>query len=297
MIDLLRGDCRRLLPLLPSARFRCAVTSVPYWEQREYLPAEHSEKALEIGHEATPAAYVCTLVDVFREVRRCLAEDGTLWVNIGDKYSSGERSGLAPKNLIGLPWRLAFALQDDGWILRSDIIWSKPNAMPSSVTDRPTSVHEYVFLFSKSARYFFNVDAVREPHTMRPQRRPNGHKRRQPGAAMPEHTWSGTARSEPGVDGNPMGRNCRSVWEIVVDHSDGEHAAPMPSALARRCILAGSVVGDCVLDPFGGSGTVGLVAEEDGRHATLVDLDERAVAQARRRTAQTGLLSLAGGSR
>jgi DNA modification methylase len=329
LLTLLRDDCRRALRSLDAGAFRCCVTSPPYWEQRSYLADDHPEKALEIGHEATPEAYVEVLVNVFREVRRVLAEDGTLWVNVGAAYARRSSSGslvastlqgsqsaqiayrgsrpgktsqvqatwsgkqgraarLAPgwkdKDLIPLPWMLGLALRADGWWLRMDNIWAPPDAMPESVTDRPTHAHEY----------FYDVDAIREPQTMRPQRRPNGHKPlKRPG--QPENTWSTTARDEAAVDGNPLGRNCRSVWGLTKEQGDGQHVAPMPRALARRCILAGSARGDRVLDPFGGRGTVGSVAEEEGRHATLIDLDERAVAYARTYTAQMGLPALAAG--
>jgi site-specific DNA-methyltransferase (cytosine-N4-specific) len=279
VLTILRDDCRRALRTLDTARFRVCVTSPPYYEQRDYLPADHPDKALEIGHEATPGAYVAALVGVFGEVRRTLTVDGTLWVNIGDKFATrwgskrqGRRGlagdnnrtrsravpeGFKEKDLMGLPWRFALAMQDAGWWLRADMIWSKPNAMPESVVDRPTVVHEYVFLFAASQDYFFDRDAIREQSY------------------------------------HPLGRNSRSVWEIATVPSDGKHVAPMPPALARRCILAGSKPDDEVLDPFGGSGMVGAVAEQEGRHATLIDLDERAVGEARANTAQAGLFALA----
>lgn len=317
MIQLIRDDCRRSLPGLPAERYRCCVTSPPYWEQRAYLLPDHPDKALEIGHEQTPVDYVAALVGVFREVRRVLTADGTLWLNIGDKYSNDPggyvaggtssavaagmaargascgrlgpgRVGLPEKNLIGLPWRVAFALQDDGWILRSEIIWSKPNPMPHPVSDRPTTAHEHVFLFSKEPHYFYDTDAIREPCVMRPQRRSKPHKPRVvPG--QPTQTWGQTARAVIGVDGPDLGRNARTVWSIQPEHGDGAHVAPMPSGLARRCIMAGSAHGDEVLDPFGGSGTVGRVAAAEGRSATLIDLDARAVAIAGTRTEQQGL--------
>jgi DNA modification methylase len=291
------------------------VTSPPYWEQREYLPAEHPDKPLEIGHEPTPKDYVDALVRVFREVRRVLADDGTLWVNVGDKYAvdpgGNSRGGvkderysrlrdrnalpsrlgpgrckLPAKNLIGLPWRLALALQDDGWILRADIIWEKPNAMPCSVTDRPTVAHEYVFLFAKKPTYFYDADAVREPYKT-PERA---------GRAVSASAFRGQRAQKPGGrvtahDYNKGGANMRTVWRIPVGGADpaAAHIAPMPPALARRCILAGSARGDHVLGPFGGSGTTARVAEEEGRHATIIDLDARSIDVARELTAQVGL--------
>ncbi len=321
MIDIVRDDCRRALPGMAPGKFRCCVTSPPYWEQREYLPLDHHEKALEIGHEPTPALYAKALVAVFREVRRVLKDDGTLWVNIGDKYASepggwkpgglhfgthnrlieqgslprkklgrGRTPGLAPKQLIGLPWRFAFAMQDDGWILRSDIIWWKSNTQPSSVRDRPTTAHEYVFLFAKGPEYFYDQDAVREP-TAEPRKSGRRALRRQ-------HEIRPRGNHETLGDYNDLGRNLRSVWCIPTGDgprglpaSEGDHVAPMPRKLARIAVLAGSQVGDHVLDPFGGRGTTGAVAEQEGRHATLIDLDDRAVALAHETTAQTGLFT------
>jgi DNA modification methylase len=230
-----------------------------------------------LGLEATPEAFVGHLVLVFREVRRVLRDDATLWLNLGDSYASGggrgkqsldklgERTGsggghkhsnlecsraltpegLKPKDLIGIPWRAAMALQADGWYLRSDIIWAKPNPMPESVTDRPTKAHEQVFLLTKSPRYFYDAEAVREPHAMKPQRRPYGHKRRRPGILMAEHTWGGTVRDEPRVDGNPAGRNLRTVWTIATRPSRVSHFAVMAPPLAERCIKAGTSEHGC----------------------------------------------------
>jgi len=331
---LIRGDCRAILPTLGVGRFRCCVTSPPYWKQRQYLPDSHPDKALEIGQEATPEAYVEALVDVFGLVREALTDDGTLWINIGSGYArkstsgtligstlegsqrsqlayrgsrpgktSGVRatragkqgrcigvpSGFKDKDLLPFPWMLGLALQRDGWYLRADNIWAPASAMPESVTDRPTHAHEYVLLLSKSPRYFYDADAVRQAHRMKPQRRPTG-KAPFVRPGKPDQTWSMSTRSEPGIDGHPFGRNLRTVWDdIDTEPSDGGHVAPMPRKLARRCILAGSAAGDHVLDPFGGSGTVGRVAEEEGRRAVLIDLDERAIEQAHGATAQCGL--------
>lgn len=313
MITVLRGDCRERLPELPERRFRCCVTSPPYLWQRRYLPDDAPDAVREIGREPTIPEYVRGLVEVLRAVRERLTDDGTLWLNLGDGHANDakwggstggrhpaklhgktatgrerHRSGLPPKCLMGLPWRVALALIDDGWTLRADIIWDT-NALPEgNVHDRPTISHEYLFLLSRGPVYFYDQDAIREPHTMRPQRRTARKPRSRPG--QPAQTFSTTGdRDEPGLDGHPLGRNARSVWYIPTERGDGEHVAPMPRALARRCILAGSALGDHVLDPFGGSGTVGLVSVEEGRSATLIDLDERACAQANRRTAQTGL--------
>ncbi len=301
----IRGDCRIALRDLEGERYRCCVTSPPYWEQREYLPRDHPDKAAEIGHEPTPAEYVAALVLVFREVRRVLAEDGTLWINVGDKYAAdgGRRAGggnfgshnrlvdegriphklprwrtpgVPPKSLLGIPWRLALALQDDGWILRSEIIWHKPDAQPSSVVDRPTTAHEHLFLLAKNPIYYYDADAIREPQ---------GPMKKRGGPARPNGNFR-----ERGWTLNPLGRNARTVWMISTSNSDGQHAAPMPEPLARRCILAGSAPGDHVLDPFGGQGTIGRVAAAEGRGATLIELDPMAAQLAAERTAQLGLV-------
>lgn len=309
----LHGDWLVRLRELETGRFRCCVTSPPYLWQRKYLPAGHAAEAQEVGREPTIPEYVAALVAGFREVRRVLTDDGTLWLNLGDGHANDGKwggstsgnhaaklhgktatgrerhtTGLPPKCLMGMPWRVAFALIEDGWTLRADIIWDT-NAQPEgNVHDRPTISHEYLFLFSKGPSYFYDQDAIREPHTMHAQRRRARRPRARPG--QPPQTFSTIGdRAEPGFDGHPLGRNARSVWYIPTERSDGAHVAPMPRALARRCILAGSKLGDDVLDPFGGSGTVGVVGEEEGRHATLIDLDERACGQAERRTAQMGL--------
>ena len=329
MITIIRDDCRRAIRGLEPKRFRCAVSSPPYFRQRAYLADDHPDKALEIGREPTPDAYIAALIDVFREVRRVLTDDGTLWINLGSSYARTARSGtlvgstlggsqsaqlayrgampgktakiaatqsgkqgrgqgLPPgfknKDLIPLPWMLGIALQRDDWYLRADCIWAPASAMPESVTDRPTQAHEYVLLLSKGPRYFYGTDSVRQPHRTLPSRQKNTHKAAWERSGQVKQTKSGEHY-------HPAGRNLRSVWDdINTEPGDGQHVAPMPRALARRCILAGSAIGDEVLDPFGGRGTVGAVAEEEGRHATLVELDERAVAYARTYTAQTGLL-------
>jgi DNA modification methylase len=301
--SIIEGDCRAELPKLAACSAHCCVTSPPYWGLRDY---GHPDQ---LGLEKTPEEYVEKLVAVFREVRRVLRDDGTMWLVLGDSYARGTGGqpgdnvgtdgyarrgrgnrgrgpiapGLKPKDLVGIPWRVAFALQADGWYLRSDVIWSKPNPMPESVTDRPTKVHEYVFLLAKSARYYFDQEAVREPHTMRPQRRPSGHKRRRPGLNMPEHTWSGTARDEPGIDGNESGRNIRSVWTVATEPFSDAHFAVYPPALIVPCIKAGCPEGGTVLDPFVGSGTTGVVATRLGRSFVGVELSPKYAAMARNR--------------
>jgi site-specific DNA-methyltransferase (adenine-specific)/site-specific DNA-methyltransferase (cytosine-N4-specific) len=251
------------LPGLPAASFHCCVTSPPYWGLRDY------GHGAQIGAEQTVEAYIASLVQVFREVRRTLRDDGTLWLNVGDSYTSGNRTwrdtdkknpargmsyraptpkGLKPKDLIGIPWRLAFALQADGWFLRSDIIWYKPNCQPESVKDRPTQAHEYVFLLSKSRDYYYDAVAVREP------------------------TKDGRSK-----------RSRRSVWEVNTEPYAGAHFAVFPPALVRPCVLAGSPKGGVVLDPFFGSGTLGVACLELGRACVGIETKEEYAQLARDR--------------
>ena len=263
---------------------------------------------LQIGLERSPDEYVETMVAVFREVRRVLALRGTLWLNLGDSYandakwggSTGGRhpaglhgatgigrtrksTGLKPKDLIGIPWRVAFALQDDGWWLRSDIVWSKPTVMPESVDDRPTKAHDYVFLLTRAPRYFYDAGAIREADagTDHARRVLTGQASLEPsgGLASP-HMGIRTATGR-----NGEGRNARSVWTINPEPFAGAHFATMPTRLAERCIRAGSQEGDAVLDPFGGAGTTGLVAQRLGRDCTLIELNPEYAAMAERRIA------------
>lgn len=286
-IALYVGDSLEVLATLPESTARTCVTSPPYWGLRDYgHPGQ-------LGAERTPEEYVANLVAVFREVRRVLTEDGTLWLNLGDSYAGSSKSsaprvgivpgeggkiqgrnrnglgavpGLKPKDLVGIPWMVAFALRADGWYLRSDIIWAKPNAMPESVSDRPTKAHEYVFLFAKSERYFYDADAVKETAK-------KGH------AGSHFHTGKtaghqlGRASGKPRQDDGK--RNARTVWSIATQPSGVGHFAMMPSELARRCILAGSAPGDTALDPFNGAGTTGLVAMEHGRRYLGVELNRQ----------------------
>jgi DNA modification methylase len=244
------GDCREVLASLPSDSVDCVVTSPPYWGLRDY------GNDGQLGLERTPEEYVANMVAVFREVRRVLKPSGTCWLNLGDSYAANwssrrdeggggfktngrERTkyppaGLKSKDLVGIPWRVAFALQADGWYLRSDIIWSKPNPMPESVTDRPTKSHEYLFLLTKGARYYFDADAVREAHTWvddRPRMAYNG-------KGNPEgRRLSGDAAR---LGNSPAGRNIRSVWTIATRPYPGAHFAVFPPELPERCIKAGS---------------------------------------------------------
>jgi DNA modification methylase len=290
---LLTGDVRERLAELPDASVQCCVTSPPYWGLRDYGIDS------QLGLEPTPDAYVASMVAVFREVRRVLREDGTLWLNVGDSYASsgGERtygssdggtgrgpgtkrhdvptSGLKPKDLVGIPWRVAFALQADGWYLRSDIIWNKPNPMPESVTDRPTKSHEYVFLLTKSARYFYDAKAIREEGK---DWTTGG-----PGVGIKETQHYGVGNGgNAGLKGiaaryktgeQAAGRNCRSVWTITTQTYPDAHFATFPEALPERCITAGTKLGDTVLDPFTGSGTTGQVAVQLGRSFVGIELN------------------------
>jgi DNA modification methylase len=261
------GDVREQLRQLPDESVHCVVTSPPYWGLRMYLEDGHESKHHELGLEPTPEQYVANMVDVFREVRRVLRRDGTCWMNLGDSYATtvtsdrhftqptgpdgtpatkhppqfgGQKtavSGLKPKDLCGIPWRVAFALQADGWYLRSDIVWSKPNPMPESVTDRPTKAHEYVFLLTRSPRYFFDADAVREDGAGRLDL---GRMKR-PEARMGE---GGRWANDNGYR-TEAGRNIRSVWEIATQPYPEAHFATFPEALPERCIKAGTSERGC----------------------------------------------------
>jgi DNA modification methylase len=312
-MSLILADARRI-PLVDGC-VQCCVSSPPYFGLRDYGIGG------QIGLEPSPEAYVAALVGVYREVWRVLADDGVAWLNLGDSYAhstdqmppqrgvlddarrkavfngntSRREHGLKPKDMIGIPWRVAFALQADGWYLRSDIIWAKPNPMPESVTDRPTKAHEYVFLLSKSERYYYNADALREPHQggvsggrqyaqakglQLEKRNPNG----QP---------NGQGHNMYGLD-HPNGRNARSVWRISTQSYDGAHFATMPEKLAERCILAGSRPGDLVFDPFGGSGTTVRVARRFNRRGVMLDMNPAYLTLSRARTARVQIELFAG---
>jgi DNA modification methylase len=383
-LTLYGGDCRSVLASLPADSVDCVVTSPPYWGLRDY------GNDGQLGLERTPEEYVANMVAVFAEVRRVLKPSGTCWLNLGDSYSStapntvvnaekmtGKHAnrdvyrrpdtplGLKPKDLVGIPWRVAFALQADGWYLRSDIIWSKPNPMPESVTDRPTKSHEYLFLLTKSARYYFDADAVREAHA--PSTVERGHLPKGRSAKEREGRYGMNNIAERSYIDNPAGRNIRSVWNIATRPYPGAHFAVFPPELPERCIKAGSSekgvcpecgapwervieriggppqgdhrkredfegrhkqahatgtvdggslsavyakygyaenkttgwkptcghvkepVGAVVLDPFGGSGTVGMVANRLSRRAILIDLNPEYLRQQMTRNAQTPL--------
>lgn len=292
-ITLWCGDALNVLRALPAGSVNCVVTSPPYYRLRDYSePGQY-------GLEPTPAAYVDTMRAVFAEVRRVLAVDGTLWLNLGDTYAGKANAGVsvgrtrradraeliparvnttaeAPyKNLLGIPWRVAFALQDDGWILRSEIIWAKRNSMPEPARDRPASKHEHVFLLAKSPRYWYDADAVREDsepaqesHNLRYARKYDAFDSRAVTTGQPENQNNAGIHSRPG----PAGRNASDVWWISTQPFPGAHFAVFPPALAERCVLAGCRPGGTVLDPFCGSGTTGLVALGHGRRFVGIDL-------------------------
>lgn len=288
------GDCIQSLQKLPEKFVHTCVTSPPYFGLRDY---GHEGQ---IGLEPTPDEFVAKLVSVFREVRRVLRDDGTLWLNLGDSYAgSGVRSsnpggktekqstnvgsfvgraaadvtprGFKPKDLIGIPWRVAFALQADGWYLRQDIIWHKPNPMPESVTDRCTKAHEYIFLLSKSERYYFDHDAIKEPLA---------------GSSIPRLKQDianqvGTTRAVGKTNGNFKAqgdlttglRNKRSVWTVTTKPYKGAHFATFPPDLITPCVLAGAPPEGIVLDPFMGSGTTAMVAVTHGRQYVGCELN------------------------
>jgi DNA modification methylase len=286
---ILQGDVIDVLKTLEPGSVRCVVTSPPYWGLRDYGVGG------QIGLEATPAEFVSKMVEVFREVRRVLADDGTCWVNLGDSYAgkAGGNSGvpeewqragrgitaatkcdvppgLKPKDLCGIPWRVAFALQDDGWYLRQDIIWSKPNPMPESVTDRCTKAHEYIFLLTKRARYFYDADAVKE-EAIGSGGGAFGSVSNADAAVASGQQVRRYERPDYRLEG--LGRNARSVWHIATQPYPDAHFATFPEALPERCIKAGTEPGDVVLDPFCGSGTTGAVACQLGRRFIGIELN------------------------
>lgn len=278
-----------MLPALPEDSVNCCVTSPPYWGLRDYGVDG------QLGLEKTPDEYVSRMVAVFREVRRVLRGDGTLWLNLGDSYASDTKSGnrndtkkmygaesqqlakhskivtetgLKPKDLVGIPWRVAFALQADGWYLRQDIIWHKPNPMPESVTDRCTKAHEYIFLMSKSARYYYDNDAIKENATDC-----------KPRPAKPASKYAGHEKDFALHSGFMRGtdayfeRNRRSVWTVATHPYPDAHFATFPESLIEPCIRAGCPEGGTVIDPFMGAGTTGLVSKKLGRHYIGVELN------------------------
>jgi DNA modification methylase len=253
-----QGDCLSVLRALPDSIVQCCVTSPPYWGLRDYGVGG------QLGLEKTPGEYVANMVAVFREVRRVLRDDGTLWLNLGDSYGK-------QKQLAGIPWRVAFALQADGWILRQDVIWHKPSPMPESVSDRCTKAHEYLFLLAKSPRYFFDAEAIKEaqqgPIRSRRFCATGGAEARAVGRKLSGNEGAKAVWTDSGK------RNRRSVWQIASKPYKGAHFACFPPALVEPCILAGSAPGDTVLDPFMGSGTTAQVALEHDRKALGIELN------------------------
>jgi DNA modification methylase len=335
-VRIINADVMEGLAQLADESVHCVVCSPPYWGLRDYGVEG------QIGLEATPDLFVARMVEVFREVRRVLRPDGTLWLNLGDSYVTSPPGNKAPsasdvdgqyarkmkrqlgqgedmaaiyakaripglkqKDLVGVPWRVALALQADGWWLRSDIIWNKPNPMPESVTDRCTKAHEYIFMLTKSERYYYDAEAIKEAYAGEP-RKPggfapekavgpqsrNGHsqwerKRTKPGKNETDHRgkagfnecWDAAE-----ADGSaPLTRNKRSVWTIATAPFSEAHFATFPPELPEICIKAGCPVGGTVLDPFGGAGTTGLVADRLQRHAILIELNPEYAAMAEKR--------------
>jgi len=381
LLHIINGDCRTALRSLPDQSVQCCVTSPPYWGLRSYLLKDHPDKAREIGSEATPEAFVETMVQVFREVKRCLHDSGTLWLNLGDSYAGSGKGpsnsltreaaqlskqttnggslggvncgvvpdGLKPKDLCMIPWRVALALQADGWWLRSVIVWHKKSCMPESVTDRPTNSWEPIFLLAKSQKYFYDAEAVKEPNTEDMQlRAAKGHTRGGNGKLDESRCDHDTLRGEESKAIVATGRNQRNVWSLGPEPYSEAHFATFPTEIPKRAILAGTSAkgccpkcyepwervvektktnvrktndtgkvrdvlndpnGECrvlprartgedfswntrtvgwqpgcecnagdpipntVLDPFGGSGTTGMVALELGRKAVLIELN------------------------
>ena len=301
-----QGDCLTVLrERFAPESVQCCVTSPPYWGLRDYGCEG------QLGREKTPEEYVSKMVEVFREVRRVLRNDGTLWLNLGDSYAreGGNSAGvprhwdgrasdpgghhdkrpnaskinLKPKDLVGIPWRVAFALQADGWYLRSDIIWHKPNPMPESVTDRPTKAHEYLFLLTKSERYYYDAEAIREDGPT--------YIRKASGYVGFNATHTGNNQKGGFADRDTIteGRNKRTVWTVATSPYAEAHFATFPPKLIEPCILAGCPSGGLVLDPFAGSGTTIQVAQQLGRQGVGIELNPAYIVLAETRTAQAGL--------
>jgi site-specific DNA-methyltransferase (adenine-specific) len=274
--EIVQGDAREVLRGWPAEAIDCIVTSPPYWQQRDYRGNKQ-----QVGREATHAEYVARLTAIFAECRRVLKNSGSLWLVIGDKYERGEQ--------IGLPWRVALALIDEGWILRADCIWHKPNAMPSSAKSRPTIDHEYVFFFTKTKDYYYDADAIREPHvTFSEQSRMRGGRGHfgQRGGTPEAGKNGGTNNLHDGrwdQAFHPLGRNKRTVWSIPLSKFRDAHFAVFPERLVETCLLAACPAGGTALDPFVGSGTVPVVARRLSRHYVGIDCEPEYCAMARRR--------------
>jgi DNA modification methylase len=284
-IKILQGNCLETLSSLEEKSVNTCVTSPPYWGLRDYGNGD------QLGQEETPEKFTENLVKLFREVRRVLRDDGTVWLNLGDSYCgtghkgdtidsryegcNGQKvalnnkiQGLKSKDLVGIPWRVAFALQADGWYLRQDIIWSKPNPMPESVTDRCTKAHEYIFLLSKSPKYYYDSEAIKEDSAESSKDRLNQDIKNQKGSIRVPGKTNGTMNAVGGEK-----RNKRSVWAVATQSYSEAHFATYPPELIKPCILAGCPEGGTVLDPFGGSGTTAQVASNLNRNAILCELN------------------------
>jgi DNA modification methylase len=284
--EILIGDVRSRMSEIPDRSIQCVVTSPPYWGLRDY---GHDGQ---IGLEQTPIEYVNEMVGVFREVWRVLADDGVLWLNLGDSYAGSGKGpagnlgathnerhmehkhsaivpeGLKPKDLVGIPWRVAFALQDDGWYLRQDIIWAKPNPMPESVRDRCTKSHEYIFMLTKQPKYFFNNQAIKEPSANIGKTKIKFEGNKYGDSDDPKHaTKSGNEYVDSGL------RNKRDVWTIPTKPFKDAHFAVMPEEIVEPCVLASTQTGDTVFDPFTGSGTVAVVSLKHGRNFIGTELN------------------------
>lgn len=297
--SVVEGDCRDTLRTLDAGSVQTCVTSPPYFGLRDY---GHDGQ---IGLEPTPDEFVAALVEVFRDVRRVLRDDGTVWLNLGDSYASAPKGnpgdkgnlnqsaprgfeqggaygkanlpGIKQKDLIGIPWMVAFALRADGWYLRSEVIWAKTSCMPEAVKDRPTKAHETIFLLSKRSRYFYDADAIREalaPATIADNRIP---------FSRPSNGNEGSVEIGHPIPTPEAGRNKRSVWTVATQPFPGAHFATFPPKLIEPCILAGSREGDVVLDPFAGAGTTGMVALRHSRSFVGCELNPEYVQIARDR--------------
>lgn len=273
---ILNGDALTMLKTLPNSFVQTCVTGPPYWGLRDY---GHEGQ---IGLEATPTEYIEKLVEIFREVHRVLRADGTLWINLGDSYflpAPGYKSTLKRKDLVGIPWEVALALRRDGWYLRSDIIWAKNACMPEPVVDRPTRNHEYIFLLSKSQKYYYDHEAIKEETTGLPHAPGNKHR------TQPEAKGARDPALDPDrIWGQNGKRNKRTVWHINPRPYPGPHFAVFPEEIPQICIQAGSKPGDIILDPFAGSGTTLAVAKDLRRDYIGIELNPEYVKLIRDRT-------------
>ena len=302
-IDIYEGDCIEQLKRLADQSINTCITSPPYWGLRNY------QEDKQLGMEDTPEEFISNLVDVFREVKRVLRDDGTVWLNLGDTYCgtghkgnytdpkhkegrNGQKialnnkiDGLKSKDLVGIPWRVALALQQDGWYLRQDIIWHKPNTMPESVKDRCTKAHEYIFLLSKNKKYYYDNEAIKEDSKYygKDKRSDKGNIRYEG-----KRTSNKDSKAQQSfVTINPK-KNKRSVWTVSTKPFKGAHFATFPPELIEPCILAGCPEGGVVLDPFGGSGTTAVVANNHYRNAVLIELNRSYIAIMKKRLEEQG---------